>query len=74
MNDTTQPPAGLVDGYTLLKELFDERCRPGIFWVREQCRLRTIPFVRMGRRVWFNVAAVRQAIDERHTVQKRAIK
>jgi hypothetical protein len=49
----------LVDAKGLLDALFDESCRPSLRWVRDQTRSRAIPFVRIGRLVFFDVAQVR---------------
>jgi hypothetical protein len=49
----------LVDAKGLLNALFDESCRPSLRWIRDQQRRRVIPFVRIGRLVFFDVSQVR---------------
>jgi hypothetical protein len=49
----------LVDAKGLLTALFDESCRPSLRWIRDQQRRRAIPFVRIGRLVFFDVNQVR---------------
>lgn len=56
-NDPTA--AKLVDAKGLLNALFDESCRPSLRWIRDQQRRRAIPFVRIGRLVFFDVNQVR---------------
>ena len=56
-NDPTA--AKLVDAKGLLNALFDESCRPSLRWIRDQQRRRAIPFVRIGRLVFFDVSQVR---------------
>lgn len=58
----------LVDAKGLLEELFPENARPTVRWLRTQQKRRSLPYVRLGRLVFFDVEAVRQAIAERHTI------
>jgi hypothetical protein len=46
----------------LLEALFAEEARPSARWLRSQQRLRVIPHVRLGGRVFFDPEAVRQAL------------
>lgn len=65
-------PAGLVDGPRLLEILFpNEACRPSMRWLRDQQEHRTIPFVKLGRLVFFDPPGVRDAIARRHTIRSR---
>ncbi len=43
----------LVSGPRLLEILWDETSRPSIRWLRDQQRRRSIPFMRVGRLIWF---------------------
>jgi len=52
-------PSKLVDAKGLLDALFDESSRPSLRWIRDQQRSRAIPFVRIGRLVFFDVNQVR---------------
>ena len=69
--NTLQPSSenGLVDAPRLLETLFpDARCRPRLRWLRKQQQLKTIPFIKLGRLVYFYPADVREALRTRHTV------
>jgi hypothetical protein len=61
----------LVDAEGLLAALFDEKCRPKLLWVRERQRDRSIPYIKVGRRVFFDVEEVRNALHARHTIKAR---
>lgn len=76
MNVTTQPNVAastpqLVNAEGLLESLFPANARPTVRWLREQCRRRTIPFIKIGRLVWFDPEQVRQSLNHRHTVHQR---
>ena len=65
-----QPPAAMielssryVDAAKLLEILFDDGCRPSLRWLREQQAARKIPFVKIGRLVFFDPVAVKAALD-----------
>jgi hypothetical protein len=55
----------LVDAERLLELLFEEQSRPSLRWLREQQARRAIPFVRLGRLVFFDLAQVRAALKIR---------
>ncbi len=56
----------LVGKETLLKELFpNESDRPTTRWLDTQCAKGQIPFIRLGRLIWFNVPTVRASIMAR---------
>ena len=61
----------LLDAEGLLAELFPQDARPTVRWLREQQRRRAIPFIKLGRLVFFDPLAVREAIATRHTVAPR---
>jgi hypothetical protein len=61
----------LLDAEALLKEVFPESCRPTVRWLRTQQKNRTLPFVKLGRLIFFSPAQVREAIQNRHTVTAR---
>lgn len=68
-NDPNQQ-SQLLSALRLLEVLFDDASRPSLRWLRELQRKRLIPFVRLGRRVFFDPAAVRTAL-EKLTVKAR---
>ena len=53
----------LVSGQKLLETLFQADCRPTLRWLRDQQKVRRIPFVKIGRLVFFCPAQVRQALE-----------
>ncbi|HET7624382.1 MAG TPA: hypothetical protein VFM25_03885 [Verrucomicrobiae bacterium] len=51
-----------VDGRKLLEILFPPDCRPTMRWLRDQQKSRSIPFVKIGRLVFFRPAQVRESV------------
>ena len=67
---TTTSTSGLVDAKGLLKSLWPEPAsRPCLRWLREQQHRRTIPFLKVGHRVFFNPDKVKQELEKRFTVK-----
>jgi len=58
----------LVSAEELLSILWTENSRPSLRWLREQQSIRAIPFIKVGRRVWFKASEVRQYIAATWTV------
>jgi len=65
----TQPH--LVDAKELLALLFSEKSRPSLRWLRDQQAKRSIPFVRLGNLVFFDLEQVRTALQSQRTMQVR---
>jgi hypothetical protein len=61
----------LVDAKGLLEALFAENARPSLRWVRDQQKSRAIPFVRVGRLVFFDVPAVKEKLTRKNTVNAK---
>ena len=53
-----------VDGPKLLELLFPADCRPTLRWLRDQQKARRIPFVKVGRLVFFSPSQVRNALSK----------
>lgn len=70
MNDMTLT-GKLVNGAQLLEALFDPDSRPSIRWLRTQTKAKTIPHVRIGHLVFFDVPMVRAALASRNLVRRR---
>lgn len=71
--NATPPYPGLVGAENLLKALFpDEKDRPTIRWLRRQQKNRTIPYIKIGKFVWFDVEQVRAHLERRQTIQARS--
>jgi len=65
-------PSGLVGPDACLRILFpDKASRPCLRYFRELQRKRLIPFVKLGRRTFFDPAEVRRAIDRQFSVRAR---
>jgi hypothetical protein len=59
-----------VPGEVLLATLWpDEESRPTLRWLRKMTATRSVPFVKLGNRVWFDVQRVRQHLDRKFTVE-----
>jgi hypothetical protein len=67
----TSEPEKLVDANTLLSLLWDEASRPSLRWLREQQARRTIPFVKLGARVWFSPGDVRRHLGQKWTFGRK---
>ena len=53
------------------KFLFPEECRPTMRWLRDQQKARRIPFVKIGRLVFFCPAQVRAALEQNSSFYPR---
>lgn len=64
----------LVPGPILLATLWpDEESRPTLRWLRKMTATRSLPFVKMGNRVWFDAGRVRRHLDRKFTVEAFAV-
>jgi hypothetical protein len=63
----------LVKAQQLLDEVFTPECRPSLRWLRSQTKAKTIPHVRIGHLVFFDVDLVRAALASRNLVRGRFI-
>jgi hypothetical protein len=68
-NDVTADTTGLVDAVTLLKTNWHPDAVPSLRWLREQTARRTIPYIKIGPKVFFDPAQVRQSLAKRFTVE-----
>ena len=59
-----------VDALKLLEILFAEASRPSLRWLRDQQKARTIPFVKIGRLVFFDPVACKAALDAKAAGRK----
>jgi len=53
----------LTDARGLLEEVFAERGRPSLRWLRQQQKVNAIPHVKVAGKVFFDPVAVRKALD-----------
>ena len=61
----------LVNATQLLEQLFDPQCKPSLRWLRSQTKAKTIPFIRIGHLVFFEVDMVRAALAAKNLVRHR---
>jgi hypothetical protein len=61
-----------VDANKLLELLFDEASRPSLRWLRDQQKARSIEFVKIGRRIFFDPIRVKSQLDARAMAKVRA--
>ena len=55
----------LVSAEQLLDQVFAPECRPSLRWLRTQTKARSIPHVRIGHLVFFDVQMVRGALSDK---------
>lgn len=68
-NDVTADTTGLVDAATLLKTNWHPDAAPSLRWLREQTSKRTISFIKIGHKVYFDPSRVRRELAKRFTVE-----
>jgi hypothetical protein len=61
----------LVSASELLQVLWNEESRPSLRWLRYQTKARSIPFIKIGGKVFFAPRAVLASIKQKNTVQGR---
>lgn len=54
----------LLDAKALLEKAWDSKSRPSLRWLREQQRNRTIPYIRVGRSIFFILEDVLSALSK----------
>lgn len=60
-----QAPSSFIGGRELLEALWSPGCRPSEGWLKEQRRMRRIPFMKVGRKVFYDLEQVRRHLEER---------
>lgn len=61
--------SGLVSGEELLKIVWpDPASRPCLRWLRGLQKTKALPFLKVGRRVFFNPEKVQQELERRYTI------
>jgi hypothetical protein len=71
-NASANLPPGLVDAVGLGEALCpDPRSRPSLRTIRRWQKMRLVPFLKIGTRVFFDPVQVRRALDARFTVSAR---
>ena len=59
----------LMRAEQLLEALFEPQCRPSMRWLRSQTKARSIPVVRIGHLVFFDLELVRTALANKSLVR-----
>ena len=59
----TKNETRLTDARGILEEVFAERGRPSLRWLRQQQKLNAIPHVKVAGKVFFDPVSVRKALD-----------
>lgn len=70
MNDMTLK-GKLVNAEQLLSEVFDPEAKPSMRWLRSQTKAKSIPYVRIGHLVFFDVDMVRASLAGKNLVRQR---
>ncbi|MBL9145353.1 MAG: hypothetical protein JNM99_16870 [Verrucomicrobiaceae bacterium] len=66
--------SGLTDAHGLLAALWPEKeSRPSLRWLREQQVRRTVPFIKVGRRVFFDPLQVRRAMEKNFGIEPASL-
>jgi hypothetical protein len=70
MDQNSQNPEGLLSAEELLSVIWpNEKSRPCLRTLREFQAKRMVPYVKLGRLVYFDPAKVRRALEKRFTVE-----
>lgn len=62
----------LVDAERLLLAVWEPECRPSLRWLRGQTKANTIPYIKLGHLVFFDVDLVRAALAARNLRKHRS--
>jgi len=68
MNETANQ---LVSGQRLLEIVFEQAGRPSLRWLKYQQSEGNIPYLKVGRRTFFDPAQVRETLAKRFCVETR---
>jgi len=63
----------LVSAEQLLDQVFAPECRPSLRWLRTQTKSKSIPHIRIGHLVFFDVEMVRAALAGKRLVRGRTL-
>jgi hypothetical protein len=63
----------LVNAEQLLDEVFAPECRPSLRWLRTQTKAKSIPHIRIGHLVFFDVEMVRTALAGKRLIRGRML-
>ena len=63
----------LVSAEQLLDQVFAPECKPSLRWLRTQTKAKSIPHIRIGHLVFFDVEMVRTALAGKRLVRGRTL-
>lgn len=69
----TEITGQLVCSERLLEALFEPQSRPTVRWLRAQMRGGVVPYVQIGRSIFFDVEMVRGALSQKNLVRCRSM-
>jgi hypothetical protein len=72
MNDMTVK-GKLVSAEQLLDQVFAPECKPSLRWLRTQTKAKSIPHIRIGHLVFFDVEMVRGVLAGKRLVRGRTL-
>ena len=63
----------LVGAEEMLGQVFAPQCKPSLRWLRTQTKAKSIPYIRIGHLVFFDVEMVRAALVNKRLVRGRTL-
>ncbi len=63
----------LVSAEEMLEQVFAPQCKPSLRWLRTQTKAKSIPHIRIGHLVFFDVEMVRAALVDKRLVRGRML-
>jgi hypothetical protein len=63
----------LVSAEEMLEQVFAPQCKPSLRWLRTQTKAKSIPYIRIGHLVFFDVEMVRAALVDKRLVRGRTL-
>ena len=63
----------LVSAEEMLEQVFAPQCKPSLRWLRTQTKAKSIPHIRIGHLVFFDVEMVRAALVDKRLVRGRTL-
>jgi hypothetical protein len=63
----------LLNAQQLLEQAFAPECRPSLRWVRTQTKAKSIPHIRIGHLIFFDLDMVRAALVGKNLVRGRSL-
>lgn len=71
MNEPPSVKGKLVKAEQLLELLWEPDSRPSLRWLRSQTKAKSIPYIRIGHLIFFDVEMVKASLARRNVIQLR---